>query len=109
MSEDEFTQFLVEQGYTEAEARALVDQVLDDDSGIAPDGFLDIRGRDGRAVEVEVDASMGFAGVLRFIVPGQEERAAGLAAAEARIAEVEAERDEARRELARCRGDLSDG
>jgi hypothetical protein len=117
VDEEEFTEYLIAQGYSEAETRALID-----DEDLAPDGFLEVRGRDGRPVEVEVDASMGFAGVIRFSVPGQpgrEEREAevrrrntrlvlDLAAAEARAAVAEAERDEALRELARCRGGRSD-
>lgn len=118
MDEDEFIQFLIAQGYSEAGARALVD-----DEDLAPDGFLEIRGRDGQAVEVEVDASMGFAGVIRFTVPGQpgrEERedevrrrntrlVLDLAAAEARAGLAEAQRDDALRELARYQGGQSDG
>jgi hypothetical protein len=119
VDEEEFTQYLIAQGYSEAEARALAG-----DEDLAPDGFLEITGRDGRPVQVGVDASMGFAGVVRFTVPGQpgrEERedevrrrntqlVLDLAAAQARITAAEAERDEARRELARYQGgDQSDG
>ena len=71
MDDEEFIQFLVKEGYAEPEARALVGQVYEDDCEIAPEGFFDISGRDGRTVEVEVDGSMGFAGVLRFIVTGE--------------------------------------
>jgi hypothetical protein len=116
VDEEQFIQYLIAQGYSEAGARALID-----DEDLAPDGFLEIRARDGSTVTVEVDASMGFAGVILFTVPGQPGPAEretevrrrntqlvlALAAAEARICAVEAERDAARRELARYRGDLS--
>ena len=66
MDEDEFMQFLLEQEYAGPEARALIDQALNGDLD-----YLDIRDKNGRAVEVEIDASMGFAGQIRFIVHEQ--------------------------------------
>jgi hypothetical protein len=105
VDEDEFTRYLAAQGYSEAEARALAG-----DEDLAPDGFLEITARDGRTVEVGVDASMGFAGVMRFTVPGQpgrEEREEEVRRRNTQLvldlAAAEAERDEARRELARYR------
>jgi hypothetical protein len=79
VDEGQFIRFLVAQGYTGPEARALAGQAHDDDTD-----YLDIRDRNDRVVEVEVDTSMGFAGELRFIVPGEpgwpEERTASDAA-----------------------------
>ena len=75
MDEDEFITFLTARGYSAADARALVDQVLD--GNLAPDGFLDVTCGDGHVVQVEVDDSMGFAGVVRFNVPGQPAQAPG--------------------------------
>lgn len=111
MDEEEFIQFLVAQGYGEAEARALAS-----DEDLAADGFLEIRARDGRMMAVEVDDSMGFAGVVRFTVPGQPGREEREDAVRRRntqlvlaLAAAEAERDEARRELARLRGEQAGG
>lgn len=75
MDEEAFITFLVARGYSPGGARALVDQVLYGD--LAPDGFLDVTCGDGQIVQVEVDDSMGFAGEVRFIVPGPSAQAPG--------------------------------
>jgi hypothetical protein len=67
---DDFIGFLVLQGYAEYEALALAGQAFDDDFDPSLD-HLEIRDRNGRPVKVGIDASMGFAGQLRFIVHGQ--------------------------------------
>lgn len=111
MDDEEFIQFLVKEGYAEPEARALVGQVYDDDSEIAPEGFFDIRTRDGSTVEVEVDGSMGFAGVLRFIVTGEpsreQRREIELREANARIAELGRHNGQLAARLAESEAELS--
>lgn len=67
MDDEEFTRFLVARGYDREAARALIGQVYDDEIG--GDGFLDIEGQDSLVV-IEIDASMGFAGILRFKIFG---------------------------------------
>ena len=69
MDEGGFISFLVAQGYSVPEAGDLVDQVIDDDTD-----YLDITTRDGLVVTVKVDSSMGFAGQVQFIVPGETAR-----------------------------------
>lgn len=66
LDQTEFTRYLIAEGYTEPDARALVDGALEDDDAEQ----VEIRDRNGETVTVEVDASFGFAGLVEFVLPG---------------------------------------
>ena len=67
MDDDAFIEFLAAEGYDRDAARTLVSQVYDEEIG--DDGFLEIKGRNGTVV-IEIDAWLGFAGILYFNVAG---------------------------------------
>lgn len=67
MEDEEFIEFLISRGIGRDTARTWVDQVYANEIGDDEYGYMHIEGSGG-LMTIDVDASMGFAGQLKFRV-----------------------------------------